>query len=263
MQETQVHLRGGYVSDYADNPKTMLAELNSSQQQHSGSGTKEELDNDYDLVRMRADVNKISSSSKDIVVVRVNTPKAMLADSGMDAEDELSALAKRLGVDSDEDTALKDARAMLADFDEAKQASDTDHSEDEDYDLETLRGKMDAMFSLSPDIASKVSPDTAKNTAVVGKTLHSRQHAVEMPKPDDIQYPDMTEAEAKKEMEEMVRRENEKLDATIKYVLAEEERYRAIEEKKSLPKRLIVTNLAAGVDEEAIRILFVKYKWDM
>jgi hypothetical protein len=263
MQETQVHLRGGYVSDYADNPKTMLAELNSSQQQHSGSGTKEELDNDYDLAPMRADVNKVSSSSKDIVVVCDNAPKVMPADSSMDAEDELSALAKRLGVDSDEDAALKDARAMLADFDEEKQASYTDHSEDENYDLETLRGKMDAMFSFSFDIASKVSPDTVKNTAVVGKTSHSRQDAAKIPKPDDIQHTDMNEVEAKKEMEEMVRRENEKLDATIKYVLAEEERYRAIEEKKSLPNRLIVTNLAAGVDEEAIRILFVKYKWDM
>jgi hypothetical protein len=73
----------------------------------------------------------------------------------------------------------------------------------------------------------------------------------------------MDEQEARREKEEMVKRENEKLEATIKYVLEEEKRYREIEEQKRLSTRLIVSNLAADVDDNAIRIFFAEYHREM
>jgi predicted ribosome quality control (RQC) complex YloA/Tae2 family protein len=73
----------------------------------------------------------------------------------------------------------------------------------------------------------------------------------------------MDEQEAKDEKTEMVKRENEKLETTIKYVLEEEKRYHTIEENKRLPARLILSNLAADADDKAIRIFFAKYSTEM
>lgn len=241
----------------------MLAELDSSLQQRSDIGNKEKLDGDYDLLRMLADMKRALTSSKDTVVIRDNSQKAVGADLSLNKEDELSALAERLGVDIDEDDTMENKEAMPAELGEEKQTPDPDRSDDEDDDIETLRAKMDAMISPPSDMTLESSPRTAQNVSVVGKTLASPEDAAAVLEAKGIQRPATNELNAKKEREDMVKRENEKLDATIKYVLEEEERYRAIEEKKSLPARLIVTNLAASVDEEAIRILFIEYKWDM
>ena len=241
----------------------MLAELDSSLQQPSDIGTREKLDGDYDLSRMLADMKRDLSASKDIVVVRDNSPKAMGADLRLNKEDELSALAERLGVDIDEDDTMDNKEAMPAESDEEKHTPNTDRSDYEDDNLETLRAKMNAMFSPPSNMTPDSSRRTAQAVSVVDKTPASQQDTTAILEPKGTQRPDMNESEAKKEREDMVRRENEKLDATIKYVLEEEEKYHAIEEKKSLPNRLIVTNLAASVDEEAIRILFIEYRRDM
>jgi hypothetical protein len=73
----------------------------------------------------------------------------------------------------------------------------------------------------------------------------------------------MNSYDAQVQKEEMVKRENEKLDAIIEYVLEKEKRYREIEDKERLPYRLIASNLAADTDEEAIRMFFSEYRWDM
>ncbi len=258
-----VHLRGGYVPNNIDDPKMMLAELNMSKQQRSGSGAKQELDDDYDLAQMLARVKRVSWPSKDTTVMCNNDPKVMFADLGMDAEDDLSALAKRLGIDSDENEVFGDPETMLADLDDKKQASGTGHSEDEDDDLETLRDKLATMFALSCDTNSPDVCYTAKDMHVVDTPPTPRQDVTATLEPERVPNPVMKEHVAKKERDEMVKSGNEKLDATIKFVLEEEERYRAMEEKKGLPTRLIVSNLAASVDEEAIRIFFAKYKRDM
>ncbi|KAI4691472.1 uncharacterized protein J4E84_003766 [Alternaria hordeiaustralica] len=263
MQQTQVHLRGGYLSDRAENPKMMLAELDSSLRQRSDIGNKEKLDGDYDLSRMLADMKRDLFSSKDTVVVRDNSLKATGADLSLNKEDELSALAERLGVDIGEDDIMENKEAMPAESGEEKKIPDTNCSNDEDDNLETLRAKMNAMFSPPSNMTPDSSRRTAQAVSVVDKTLVSPQDTTAILEPKGIQRPDMNESEAKKEKEDMVRRENEKLDATIKYVLEEEEKYHATEEKKILPYRLIVTNLAASVDEEAIRILFIEYRWDI
>ncbi|KAH6867031.1 hypothetical protein BKA58DRAFT_216328 [Alternaria rosae] len=263
MQETQVHLRGGYLSHRAEDPKMMLAELDSSLQQRSDIGNKEKLDGDYDLSRMLADMKRALSLSKDTVIIRDNSQKAMGADLSLNKEYELSALAERLGVDLDEDDTMENKEAMPAELGEEKQPPVPDRSDDEDDDLETLRAKMDTIVSPPSDMTLESSPGTDQNVSVVGKTLASPEDAAAVLEAKGIQRPATNELKAKKEREDMLKRENEKLDATIKYVLEEEERYRAIEEKKSLPAPLIVTNLAASVDEEAIRILFIEYKWDI
>jgi hypothetical protein len=223
-----VNLRGGDVPDYIGNPKMMLAELNMSKQQCSGSGAKQELHDGYDLVQMLEGVKKVPSSLKGTTVICNNNP-----------------------------------RAMLADLDDQKQTSDIGHSEDEDDDLETLRGKLATMFALSCDTPSPEVRYTAKDTPVIGTPSTSRKDVAATIEPEYVPDPDLKEQEAKKEREEMVKRENEKLDVIIKFVLEEEARHRAIEEKKGLPTRLIVSNLAASVDEEAIHIFFAKYKCDM
>jgi len=241
----------------------MLAELDSSLRQRSDIGNKEKLDGDYDLSRMLADMKRDLFSSKDTVVVRDNSLKATGADLSLNKEDELSALAERLGVDIGEDDIMENKAAMPAESGEEKQIPDTNCSNDEDDNLETLRAKMNAMFSPPSNMTPDSSRRTVQAVSVVDKTLASPQDTIAILEPKGIQRPDMNESEAKKEREDMVKRENEKLDATIKYVLEEEEKYHAIEEKKILPNRLIVTNLAASVDEEAIRILFIEYRWDM
>jgi hypothetical protein len=73
----------------------------------------------------------------------------------------------------------------------------------------------------------------------------------------------MNSYDAQVQKEEMIKRENEKLDAIIEYVLEEEKRYIEIEDKERLPCRLIVSNLAADTDKEAVRVFFSEYKWDL
>jgi hypothetical protein len=69
--------------------------------------------------------------------------------------------------------------------------------------------------------------------------------------------------EAVKEREEMVKHEEAKLDVLIKQTLEEMKEDFAREEKKRLPFRLIVSNLAADIDTDAIRIFFKDFAWDM
>lgn len=256
------------MSDCAGYSKMMIAELNSPKQKHSGSGVQEE--------------------PGDNAVSHRNDPKAMSADLNVYEEGELSALAKRLGIDSNESEAFEDSKATLDILSEQDQTYGTGHSEDEDDDLEFLRAKLATMFTPPFVTASGDVPYTAKSKSVFSITPNSQQDVAGMLKPayvssavalrlesGDVESEgakgrftqpfsnSMDEQEAKDEKTEMVKRENEKLETTIKYVLEEEKRYHTIEENKRLPARLILSNLAADADDKAIRIFFAKYSTEM
>ncbi|KNG49225.1 secretory component protein shr3 [Stemphylium lycopersici] len=202
-------------------------------------------------------------------------PKEMLEEIN-----QLSSTAKHSGNDPNEIDSLDDPKVMLADIGRMKQASDQEP--DKDDDLETLRGKLATMLS-SPSLPTFVTVDR-------DKTAHPQPPPTKSDnlEPEVIPYVLALMMESggyrweeldgwckylfnsaadahrtKKEGEKMIKSENEKLDATIAYVMQEEKKYRAMDEKKRLPCRLIVSNLAAGVDEEAIRIFFSEYEWNM
>ncbi|KAG9196602.1 hypothetical protein G6011_01723 [Alternaria panax] len=288
MAETHVHLPGGYVLDHTGDHKMMLAELNSSNPRYSSSGAKGEPDDNYDLERMLADMKRVSSSTRGTAVDHDNDPKIMPADPSMKEADDLSALAKRLGIDSNESAALEDAKSRYDDLDNQEQAVVIRQSEDEDDDLENLCRKLATMFSPFHDTASQDLPHTAKDTSVINIESNPREEVAGRLEPEytpsavalrleagDAEWKDVEagrtqsfsdgidKQEAEKEKEDMWKRENEKLEATIKYVLEEDKRYRAIEETRRLSTRLIVSNLAADVDDKAIRMFFSRYITDV
>ncbi|KAF1836618.1 hypothetical protein BDW02DRAFT_221251 [Decorospora gaudefroyi] len=71
---------------------------------------------------------------------------------------------------------------------------------------------------------------------------------------------DMSEAASTREM---IERAQAKLNIVIEDCLEGEKQYQAREEEKRLRLRLILTNLAADVDEEAIRFFFKDYRYDI
>ncbi|CAE7201543.1 RNA-binding protein [Pyrenophora teres f. teres] len=108
-------------------------------------------------------------------------------------------------------------------------------------DLETLRYSL-MILSSSSELANSSIRTTS-----------------ELLDPTAIPF-DTAEDKARKEIEDMMQREEEKLNAIIAYALQEELEYQAREEEKRRPSRLILSNLAADIDEEAIREFFTKYE---
>ncbi|KAL1793116.1 hypothetical protein ACET3X_008098 [Alternaria dauci] len=283
---TQMHLRGGGVPDYANDPKMMLAELELSSQDHSDRDGGEELDDSYGQEKTRADMKSVSPLTQYTAVEQDNDPTAIPANPDTEEADELSVLTKRLGIDSDESKTFGGIESTADDLD--GQVSSEGRTQNEDIDIEALYDKLAIMFPPSCDTASGDIPYKAMDTPIINTILDPREHAAEKDEPEDsppaaalrlepgdaesndiqdgctqLQSDGIDEQEAKKEKEEMLKRENEKLEATIEYVLEEEKRYRAIEENKRLRTRLIVSNLAADVDDHAIRMFFAKYTRDI
>ncbi|CAN9411628.1 unnamed protein product [Alternaria alternata] len=280
--ETQTSLCGCDVPEYADNPKMMLAELESSSPEHSGHDVNEELDDSYGQENTRVDMKCVSSLMKGTAVEHVNGAKDTPTSPSVDEADALSILAKRLGIDSNENKAFESIGSTFDELDE--RFSNASHTGDKDNDLKALREELAAVFSPPCDTTSRDFQRTTRDTPVNSMRSNPQEHAVENLQPDDTPpvaililepgdaeckdvqvgctqpFSDgIDEQETRKEKEMMLERENEKLEATIKYVLEEEKRYRAIEENKRLKTRLIVSNLAADVDDKAIRAFFAKY----
>jgi hypothetical protein len=284
--ETQTSLCGCDVPEYADNPKMMLAELESSSPEHSGHDVNEELDDSYGQENTRVDMKCVSSLMKGTAVEHVNGAKDTPTSPSVDEADALSILAKRLGIDSNENKAFESIGSTFDELDE--RFSNASHTGDKDNDLKALREELAAVFSPPCDTTSRDFQRTTRDTPVNSMRSNPQEHAVENLQPDDTPpvaililepgdaeckdvqvgctqpFSDgIDEQETRKEKEMMLERENEKLEATIKYVLEEEKRYRAIEENKRLKTRLIVSNLAADVDDKAIRAFFAKYVTEM
>ncbi|CAN9389181.1 unnamed protein product [Alternaria alternata] len=279
---TQTSLRGCDVPEYAENPRMMLAELESSSPEHSGRDVNEELDDSYGQENTRVDTKCVSSLMKGIAVEHVNDPKGIPTSPSIDEADALSILARRLGIDGNENKVFESIESTFGELDE--QFSNASHTEDKDNDLKALREKLATVFSPPWDTTSRDFQRTTRDTPVNSMRSNPQEHAVKNLQPDDtppaaalilepgdaeckdvqvgctLPFSDgIDEQETQREKEVMLERENEKLEATIKYVLEEEKRYRAIEENKRLVTCLIVSNLAADVDDKAIRAFFAKY----
>ncbi|KAB2100922.1 hypothetical protein AG0111_0g10775 [Alternaria gaisen] len=282
MSETQTSLRGCDVPEYADNPKMILAELKSSSPEHSGHDVIEELDDSYGQKNTRVDMKCVSSLMKGAAVEHVSDAKDKPTSPSIDEADALSILAKRLGIDSNESKAFENIGSTFDELDE--RFSNASHTEDKDNDLKALREEIAAVFSPPCDTTARDFQRTTRDTPVNSMRSNPQEHAVGNLQPDDtppvavvilelgdaeckdvqvgctLPFNDgIDEQETQRKKETMLERENEKLEATIKYVLEEEKRYRAIEENKRLKTRLIVSNLAADVDDKAIRAFFAKY----
>lgn len=283
---TQTSLRGCDVPEYAENPRMMLAELESSSPEHSGRDVNEELDDSYGQENTRVDTKCVSSLMKGTAVEHVNDPKGIPTSPSIDEADALSILARRLGIDGNENKVFESIESTFGELDE--QFSNASHTEDKDNDLKALREELATVFSPPWDTTSRDFQRTTRDTPVNSMRSNPQEHAVENLQPDDTPpaaalilepgdaeckdvqvgctqpFSDgIGEQETQREKETMLERENEKLEATIKYVLEEEKRYRAIEENKRLKTRLIVSNLAADVDDKAIRAFFAKYVTEM
>ncbi|KAI2479513.1 RNA-binding protein [Pyrenophora tritici-repentis] len=122
-----------------------------------------------------------------------------------------------------------------------KMGSSVPGSSDNNGDnLETLRCSLMALPSLSELGTS---------------SIHTTS---ELPNPAAFPL-DTAEDKARKEAEDMIQREEDKLNAIIAYALQKEVEHQAWKEKRRRPSRLILSNLAADIDEEAIREFFIDY----
>ncbi|CAI9634972.1 unnamed protein product [Alternaria burnsii] len=282
VSETQTSLRGCDAPKYADNPKMMLAELESSSPEHSSHDADEELDDSYGQENIRVDMKCVSLLIKSTAVEHVKDAKEIPTSPSIDEADALSILAKRLGIDSNEDKAIGSIESTFDELDE--QFSNASNTGYKDNDLKALREELVAVFSPACDTTCRDFQRTTRDTPVNSMRSNPQEQMIEKLQPDDtppvaalVLEPgdaeckdvqvgctqpfsdDIDEQETQREKEKMLDRENEKLEATIKYVLEEEKRYHAIEENKRLKNRLIVSNLAADVDDKAIRTFFARY----
>lgn len=239
-----------------DGLKVMLADLNANAQR-SGTVRSGHDDKEFGFEEMLEEFKgTMSESPLAVETVPIDDPKAMLAD--------LNATAQARGL------------RFVPDADEGLSDDDTND------DLDTLRRKIATKLPSFRQWASQGIPGYDKHTPIIEvqetgaleKEIVPYAVALRLEsagsKWEDVQGwskylfsdgPDGHEAQEQKE--EMIKRENEKLDIIIKHVLEEELRHREVEDKQRLPCRLIVSNLAADTDEEAVRTFFGGFKWDM
>jgi hypothetical protein len=261
----------GIVNPIDDDPRAMLADLESKTPKSSGMDVKNEAHNvdgpkqnltETDRLEALASKLDIDDDEPD----QVSNPKAMLEEI-----DSTAKIAKQVTTDDSEADSYDDPKAMLADLD-----AKTQDSEDDDDDLDALREKLTTMLSPARKLPSQDVFHTIQDTPAPKLEAGSIPYAVAlMLESTGIKWEDakawctylfssgMDGYEAKKERVEYVKREQVKLDALIEQTLKEEKEYLAVEEKNKLPFRLIVSNLAAGVDTDAIRIFFKDCVWDM
>ncbi|KAF1943473.1 hypothetical protein EJ02DRAFT_421315 [Clathrospora elynae] len=270
-------LGGGDDSDEVD-PKKMLADLDRTQPS-SSMGGKDEADHSDDLKRMRAEFDGLimidhhhhypramlvslgierQASSRDLYEVPDNDgdgPMRMLAEL-----DRLAFENKQQAIIIDDD----DPRAMLADLDSQVQASGRA--------LPSCDLSFPSFLILAPNFDKIEDPINITGTLEKESIPYAVALRLESAgcKWEDVKgwitylfSTGLHGHEAQKKKDEMIVRAEKDLKTTIKYVLEEEKRYRAIEDKERLPCRLIVTNLAADANEEELRVFLSKYNWDI
>lgn len=213
-----------------------------------------------------------------------NDPKRMLA--------ELERRASSRNTTTMDD----DPRKMLADIDRTIQSSGGQLAED-DGDLEALRSRLTTMFSPSSDRSSHDlarshtqlsrapgagdsnalrAQDDVHDDSANGLAQRSIPYAValgleitgcewEVVKGwTTYMFSSGLEGHvAQQQKNAMVKRATEELEIIIQHTLKEELRYRELDDKERLPGRLIVSNLAADADEEELRWVFYKERFDM
>lgn len=242
-------LRGGHGSDNEDNPKKMLADLD---QMHfrflTGGGTDKKTDTDSDPRQVLKGLEKQASSRT--LIGMTDNPKLMLAD-----------------------------------LDRSTQCTGRNHSNEND--LEELRGKLTGLFAsfrqVEPFCSTSDSKRTHDSLQVQSAASKNIVEDGTVPLPEEcIPYAIAIILEnsgynweaakgwttylfsngldgyhAQQQKEGMVKQATAELDRIIEEVTAEEIRYREIDEKKRLPCRVILSNIAVdAVDEDIRNVLY-------
>lgn len=166
----------------------------------------------------------------------MDDPKKMLAELIA-----LSADTKQWGVHVPVD--YSDPKALLATFGDKVKSANQDPSDIID-DIETLRRSLTTL----PSSTVVATPSVHTTFGLLDPAAVSNKLAKE---------------KEKKEIEELVKREENKLNAIIAETFKEEVKPEARGESKHCPSRLILSNLAADIDVQAIREFFTKYERHM
>ena len=167
----------------------------------------------------------------------MDNPKKMLAELI-----ELSTKTKQWGKHVPVD--YNDAKALLATFGDKLKSSNQDPSDNIGDDVKILRR------SRTPSLSSNVLATPSVHTTLGLLDLAA------VP-------PNLAKENEKKEIEDLVRREEDKLNAIIAQTFKEEVEPQARRERKYRPSRLILSNLATDIDVQAIREFFTKYERHM
>jgi hypothetical protein len=131
------------------------------------------------------------------------------------------------------------------------------HDSNDIDDLEALRGELAALRSASP---SQMSP------AIVSTEAHASSDTKTTTSPGAVdrgvvQY--ITLLQLEKEKEAYVKQATEELDKLIAYTVEQEKRYMVIENGAKLPRRLIVSKIAAGASVGDLKEFFCGFRHAM
>ena len=101
---------------------------------------------------------------KGTAVEHVNDPKGIPTSPSIDEADALSILARRLGIDGNENKVFEIIESTFGELDE--QFSNASHTEDKDNDLKALREELATVFSPPWDTTSRDFQRTTRDTPV-------------------------------------------------------------------------------------------------
>lgn len=256
QSEMEAFLRGGEASPPDDDPKALLAELRSLRE----------------TVHLPEAQNNDTTQDSD-------DPRQMLA--GFDR----SSVSVRAAA-----AAYDDSRQMLAELAtlsapghrDNRSPTNEDHEDDEDDDVSTLRARFErlrsscersaplapAFFEFDEGRAETVTPTLLQPEAVpyvVALALEYSRVSWEYARgwTTCLFSSGLDSYEAQKEKEVAVARAEEALQDIITSVIEVETENRRKAEETKLQCRLIVSNLAAGADEEEMERQFWKYRYDL
>jgi hypothetical protein len=148
-----------------------------------------------------------------------------------------------------------DPKAMLAELERG--ALHGGHDSNDIDDLKALRGELAALRSASPSQMSPAIVSTEAHASSDTKTTKS-PGAVDK---DVVQY--ITLLQLEKEKEAYIKQATKELDKLIEYTVEQEKRHMVIENKAKLPRRLIVSNIAAGASVEDLKEFFYGFRHAM
>jgi len=270
-----------------DDPKNMLAAFPQveSNKEHDSN----------DVSSMLADLDRASSAGGSTIrgEVEYTDPKQMLAEferltsdmdeasfSGDAHDDPRRMLAELEGQEaSAEDVDVpsgsdNDASAMLAELERRAAQFGGGAQKDDHEDLEMLHNRLTgvpspgtAAQSLAPGTKNVDRPEAVFNPAIVPYVI-----AMQL----EIAGCEWQEAQgwttflfssglggykARQEKDRIVEQATEELDRIIRYTLGEEEAYQGKVSVARLPRRLIVSNIAADAGEEDLKEFFYRHRF--
>lgn len=247
----QLHLRGGRDADLGDDPKALLASMDRAQSTPPPDSTSDD-DDDDDPSQMLAEIEGISErqTQEDIE----SDPRLMLAE--LDRE----PLSTRGNAPTDEHDLAELRRRLRDSFLLSHFGSDENKAPDVMVLISTRQNATNSKTSetdtglpqkcIAYAIAMILESADCGWEVARGWTTYLYSSGLDG-------YP----AQAAKNA--LVKRATQELDGIIQNVLDVEEGHRLAEEKDRLPCRLIISNLAAGAEEEDVRFFFRSFAYNM